>query len=192
MEPVPVPTAVPNSSSLRSALPMPWHPAEPSFHCPLHSAHGSAPLPGAEPRSPHPPPPVPIRSIKFVRRGRELSRNLQQLEPPTPPRTEGVRRQLGSGVGEVPPSLPMLSPPRLSLAGRQEQAPAPPRVTRGRSARVVAGWGGTPKLTRSGAASGGARTPRPQEPKHGWAGREPRLCSSGDLTFIQYLTDMSS
>ena len=128
MEPVPVPTAVPNSSSLRSALPMPWHPAEPSFHCPLHSAHGSAPLPGAEPLSPHPPPPVPIRSIKFVRRGRELSRNLQQLEPPTPPRTEGVRRQLGSGVGEVPPSLPMLSPPRLSLAGRQEQAPAPPRV----------------------------------------------------------------
>lgn len=59
MEPVPVPTAVPNSSSLRSALPMPRDLAEPSFHCPLHSAHWSAPLPGAKPLYPHLPPQFP-------------------------------------------------------------------------------------------------------------------------------------
>lgn len=88
VEPVPVPTAVPNSSSLRSALPMPLV-VEPSFHCPLHSAHRSAPLPGAEPLSPPPTPPVP--SVPLSLRDVGVVQEPSAAGAPTPPRTEGEK-----------------------------------------------------------------------------------------------------
>lgn len=178
-------------SRFRSPLPSPTAaPCDPLCPCPgtqpnpAFIAHSTVPT--GRPHSPGPNPSLPTRHPQFP----SVPLSLCDMGggcpgtfsswSPHPAQNRGGEKAAGEWGGEVPPSLPMLSPPRLSLAGRQEQAPAPPGVTRGRSARVVAGWGGIPKLTRSGAASGGARSPRPQEPKHGWAGREPRLCSRGE------------
>lgn len=171
MEPVPVPHCSPQQQLLRSHFAHAPGPSRTQLSLPTPQCPPVGPTPrGRTPLSPATPvPSVPV-SLRDVG---GLIQNLLQLGPPA---QNGGVKAAGEWGWEVLVSSHALT--SQAQPGRKAEAsPSPPRVTRGHS-RAVAGWGGTPKLTRSGAA--GRAGPRVLEGRNTGGHGEPRLCSRGE------------
>ena len=143
------------------------------------SGQSSPPLSTPHPSRPSTKFPSIPGSLGACRRGRGLSGNLQQLEPP--PRPEPRGEKAGGEWGGAS-SLDLLPSPHLPVSawpeGRIKPPPRPGSL--GSTQRPWARGGEAPRTHQQRRSQRGAGTPRPRGPQRRRAGPEPRLCSGGE------------